>query len=286
MSNTVEPYPHESLPVGNTEEDRQRNAELLAGYDYDKYPEALTGFTGQDLQRIGFVQWEPAVRTRVGPRGNYKSGFARLADGTLVMAVCRDNNDPDPALRRFSIHVYESSDLGLNWREIGQTKLAGKEPSLAALHDKSLVLIAQGGYFGPGADPRSHTLARSEDGGRTWDVGTYESNDYPRNIVVEPDGSLLFATAVKPDWENGSDGETNLLVHRSRDGGRTWSTREGEVDWDHTIRLATSNGFWVGWAVTLQLPDQSLVTSYATTSYPEQPPEKFTSEVVRWHMPL
>ena len=48
-------HAHESLPVGKTDEDRKRNAELLAGYEYDKYPEALTGYTGQDLQRIGFV---------------------------------------------------------------------------------------------------------------------------------------------------------------------------------------------------------------------------------------
>ncbi|MCK4591109.1 MAG: hypothetical protein KAT86_05090, partial [Candidatus Latescibacteria bacterium] len=61
MTNPKAAYPHETRPVGKTREDRQRNAELLGGYDYDKYGEALTGFTGQDLQRVGFIRWEPAV---------------------------------------------------------------------------------------------------------------------------------------------------------------------------------------------------------------------------------
>jgi hypothetical protein len=385
MTNPKAAYPHETQPVGKTREDRQRNAELLGGYDYDKYGEALTGFTGQDLQRVGFVRWEPAVRTRVGPRGNYKSGFTRLPDGKLVLAVCRDNNESDPAKRRFLISVYESLDVGLSWQEIGQTPLFGKEPALAALPDGTLVMMAQGGYFGPGAKQDEHPLARSEDGGRTWEVSIHKGEDYPRNFIVEPDGSLLMITAIKPDWYSEGHGRPNLLLSRSTDGGKTWSFSEGVVDWewpgfgevasvrlkdgrllaalrrqipgtrgegfedtvltesrdngktwsrpwqltttaqvhayltelhdgrvlctysnyhvpfgvsailstdsgktwdrDNTIRLSTSNGYWVGWAVTLELPDHSVITSYAATTYREQPPDRFTSEVVRWHLP-
>ena len=204
-----------------TRDDQERNAELLSGYDYDKYATALTGFTGQDLQRIGFVQWQPAVRTRVGLRGNYKSGFARLSGGKLVLAVCRDNNETDPERRRFLISVYESLDVGLTWQEIGQTPLFGKEPALAALPDGTLLMMAQGGYFGTGARQDEHPLARSEDGGRTWDVWVHKGEDYPRNFIVEPDGSLLMITAVKPDWYGAGAGHSNLLLSRSRDGGRT-----------------------------------------------------------------
>ena len=105
-------YPHETIPVGKTEADRQRNAELLGGYDYAKYSQALTGFTGQDLQRVGFVKWAPAVRTRVGPRGNYKAGFARMRDGRLIVATCRDNNAEDQAKRRFDIFVWRQRAMG------------------------------------------------------------------------------------------------------------------------------------------------------------------------------
>ena len=102
--------------------------------------------------------------------------------------------------------------------------------------------------------------------------------DYPRNLIVEPDGSLLMITAARPDWSGEACGSPHLLLERSADCARTW-------DRDHTIRLSTSNGFYVGWAVTLQLPDHSLITSYAATTYAEQPPDKVTSEVVRWELP-
>ena len=39
--------------VGRTEQDRKRNASLLAGYEYDKYVVAITGYTGQDRQPGG-----------------------------------------------------------------------------------------------------------------------------------------------------------------------------------------------------------------------------------------
>jgi len=385
MTPETSPFAHETRPVGKTKEDQERNAELLSGYDYDRYTEALTGFTGQDLQRIGFVEWHPAVRTRVGPRGNYKSGLARLPDGTLVLAVCRDNNDPDPTQRQFFIYVYESRDVGLTWREINRTPLLGKEPALTALPDGTLILMAQNGYFGPGARQDEHPLARSRDGGRTWEISSHRGNDYPRNILIEPDGSLLMITAVEPDWRSEGGGSPNLLLSRSTDGGTTWTHSEGTVDWDwtgfgevasirlrdgrllaalrrqipgtrgegfedtvltesnddgrtwarpwpltttaqvhayltelhdgrllctysnyhvpfgvsailstdsgrtwdrdRTIRLHTSNGYYVGWAVTLELPDRSLITSYAATTYDREPPDKFTAEVVRWHMP-
>ena len=385
MTTPEKPHPHETRPVGKTRQDQERNTALLSGYDYDRYPVALTGFTGQDLQRIGFVRWEPAVRIRVGPRGNYKSGFARLPDGQLVLAVCRDNNEEEPTRRRFHIFVYESLDGGLKWQEIGQTPLFGKEPCLTALPDGTLVLMAQGGYFGPGARQDEHPLSRSQDGGRTWETTVHKGADYPRSLVVEPDGSLLMVTAAKPDWHNEGHGSPNLLLGRSADSGRTWSFSAGAIDWDwpgfgevaairlrdgrllaalrrqipgttgegfedtvltesidggktwdrpwpltttaqvhayltelhdgrllctysnyhvpfgvsailsadqgktwdreNTIRLSTSNGIWVGWPVTLQFPDHSLITSYAATAYPEQPPDKVTSEIVRWRLP-
>ena len=166
LGQPTKPVAHEPFPVGTTKEAQERNAALLSGYEYDKYPVALTGFTGQDLQRIAFVRWEKAERTRVGPRGAYKAGLARLPRGKisekhsgklgehsekLVIAVCRDNNDPDPAKNRFLISVYESADEGLTWHEIGKTPLFGKEPSLTALPDGSLVLTAATphGYVGP-----------------------------------------------------------------------------------------------------------------------------------------
>ena len=369
----------ETRPVGKTKEAQERNAELLSGYDYSKYNTALTGYTGQDLQRVGFVRWEYAIRTRVGPRGNYKAGMTRLADGKIVLAVCRDNHDPEPTKKHFDIFVYESNNQGLDWEEIGETALLGKEPSLTTLPDGSVVLTAQKGYFGPGAKQDEIPISRSEDGGRTWETTMLPGSDYPRNLIVEPDGSLLIVRGFSKRADN-----PNLQLCRSRDGGRTWEVSEGLVAWDYTqfsevsairlqdgrllaalrrqvpgtsgegfqdtvitesldngehwakpwqltnnaevhvyltelndgrilatysnyhlpwgtfavvstdggrswdldnpIQVALSADLYVGWPVTVQLPDDSLLTCYASTSYLKQPPETTTCEVVRWRL--
>jgi len=64
----------------------------------------------------------------------------------------------------------------------------------------------------------------------------------------------------------------------SRDGGQTW-------DHEHTLQLALSGSYSVGWPVTLQLADGSLITSYAATTYTEQAPQHVTCEVVHWGLP-
>lgn len=375
----------ETQPVGKTKADQERNAELLKGYDYGKYPSALTGYTGQDRQQIVFERRQHAVRVRVGPRGNYKAGVAELPNAKLVLAACRNNNDPDPTKKRFLIHVYQSADQGLTWEEINETPLFGKEPSLTAMPDGMLVMSAQKGYFGPGSKYKEAiNMARSTDGGKTWELYDLPGADYPRNMIAEKDGSLLFVRAVKSDWSDSGDGSPNLQLCRSKDG-KAWQFSEGTVDWsyaafgevsairlkdgrllaalrrqipktkgegfedtvitessddgktwskprvmvntaevhaylteledgrilatysnyhlpwgayaivskdggktwdrDHPIRLSASADLYVGWPVTLQLKDRSLITASALTAYLRQPPETTVTEVVRWRLP-
>ena len=381
----------ETLPVGPTREDQQRNAVLLSGYDYAKYAESLTGYTGQNLQRIAFVEWKHAVRTRVGPRGMYKAGMTRRQDGRLVIAACRMTKDTPSGAARFFIHVYESPDEGLTWEEIGQTVLYGKEPSLTTLPSGTLVLTAEGGHAPedqPGL-PTELPISRSQDGGRTWETRKIPGPDIPRNLIVEPDGSLLMVRARDSGWYHQDmtlkgGGSPNLQLCRSRDEGRSWQFSEGVIDWDwpafgevstvrledgrylatlrrqipgtkheafeetvltesvdggkhwakpwrmgagaevhayltplkdgrilatysnyhipwgscavlsrdggktwdlqHPIQLAFSADLYVGWAVTLPLPDGSLITSYASTTYYKQEPDRTTCEVVRWEL--
>ena len=370
---------------GKTPEDCERNAALLAGYDYTAYVEGLTGYTGQDLQRIGHIEWQDAVRTRVGPRGNYKAGMARRDDGTLILAACRDNHDPDLVKRLFSIFVYASTDNGLTWNEIGKTPLVGKEQSLTAFPDGSLVMTAQNGRCDPAVDRNQQPVYRSEDGGVTWEAFSITGTDYARSLVLEEDGRLMMVRALKADWKCEGFGSPNLEVARASDGGRTWTSEEGVVDWDwpafgevstirlrsgkllaslrrqipgtlgegfedtvitqsedngktwkrpwpllrcaevqayltelddgrllttystyhmpwgvfavvsedggrtwdldHPVQLALSAQYLVGWATTIQLPDSSLVTSYAATTYLKQEPDTSTCEVVRWRLP-
>jgi hypothetical protein len=370
----------EPRPVGKTAEDQKRNSVLLGGYDYGKYVELLTGYTGQDRQRIAVLEHRHAIRTRVGPRGNYKAAMTLLADSKLVLATCRREKPNSPL---FAFHVYQSADLGLTWKEIGRTPVFGKEPSLAALPDGALVLTSQ-----EMRDPTKMNLARSIDGGRTWEISVLPGVDYPRNLIVEPDGSVLMIRAEAPDWDSPvkGKGSPNLQVGRSRDGGRTWQFSKGFVDWketkfgevsslrlkngrllaalrmqipraprgegfettvltessdngrhwskpramlntaevqahlielsdgrilatysnyhlpwgvyaviskdggrtwdlDHPIELALSAGYSVGWTVTVQLADGSLLTCYAAEAYLREPPGNVVTEVVRWELP-
>ena len=64
----------------------------------------------------------------------------------------------------------------------------------------------------------------------------------------------------------------------SNDQGKTW-------DLENPIQLALSADYYVGWPVTKQLKDGSLVTAYAITAYMKQKPNTTVCEVVRWQMP-
>ncbi len=129
----------EPMPVGKTKEAQELNAKLLSGYEYEKYISALTGFAGQDRQRINLVSRRDAVRTRIGVRGHFKAGMAQLPDGRLVAAVSRKKQFNVPAL------IYESTDMGLTWQKIADGLMGedeSREMSLTALPDGSLVLTS------------------------------------------------------------------------------------------------------------------------------------------------
>ncbi|NLG28016.1 MAG: exo-alpha-sialidase, partial [Chloroflexi bacterium] len=226
-------FDRHAQPVGPTPEAQRRNAALLAEYAYDKYVSALTGYTGQDLQRIAAVRWQEAVRTRVGPRGNYKAGMTQLPDGRLMLASCRQYPNDEPGKAFFGIQAYTSEDVGLTWQALEHTPLFGKEPALTALPDGTLVMTAQRLDQGPSAVNDTIYVARSEDGGRTWEVREQPGTDYPRRILVEPDGSLLYIRALHEDWANSGKGCPHLELLRSADGGGTWRSTEGHVDWDY-----------------------------------------------------
>lgn len=238
----------ETRPIGKTPDDQKRNAALLSEYEYAKYEESLTGYTGLDRQRIARVQYRPALRTRIGPRGNYKAGMAMLKDGTLIAASCRFNNATEPKARNFDILIYESKDHGTTWAEVGRSELHGKEPSLTLCPDGTLVLTAQKGYFGPGAKLDEIPVSISKDKGRTWTTKMLESWDYPRNLIVEPDGSLTMITAQEPAWFGEKPGSPLMRIARSRDNGANWTFENGRINWDYrafgevsTIRLRNGN---------------------------------------------
>ena len=240
-----------------TPEEAARNAPLLAGYDYDRYPSSITGFTGINLQRVFVRRQAPAVRTRVGPRGNFKGAIARLSDGTLVAAACRRIDIHG----LFGVHVYRSADRGLTWREIGETTLLGKEMSLTALPDDSLLLTVESTAIpGNGIRMQYH---RSIDGGRTWTTDSLDGLGKPRNVLVDSDGSLLMVRPLGSAYLQrfydaaGRDFAPNphLELSRSRDGGRTWQSTTGHVAWSVST---------FGEVSIARLPDGRLLASLRT----------------------
>ena len=346
-------------------------------FRYDAYATAITGYNGQNLQRIWQLFHEPAVRTRVGARGNYKTGLTRLADGRLLLVLCRARRRENSSWHY--LHVYESEDSGLSWTEVAATDLIGKEPSLLTLPDGAVLMTAQDADFSGGHQRRT-IVARSEDAGRNWQVTRMPFGNYPRNVIIDADGSLLFLRPAANSnlqvcrsrdsgrtwefadapvawipaernmfWETSvvrlddgtlvaalrrqvpnTDGEgfEDTVITRSTDRGATWSapqpllataevhanllklrdgtllvsyssyhlpygayaqvSRDGGRTWDaeHPIRLSLSADIYVGWPVTIELPDASLITAYAGTTYMHQPPDRTTTEVVRWNRPF
>ena len=147
MTSLCEDGLSEPYPVGKTAAARQRNTALLGGYDYDKYPgPGITGYTGQDRQRISVLRYQEAVRPRVGPRGNYKAGFTRLGDGRLLIAACRGGPESTESSRIvYRVYVYDSVDNGLSWQQIGCPDLLAKELSLTALPNGVVLMTGSSG---------------------------------------------------------------------------------------------------------------------------------------------
>jgi hypothetical protein len=204
-----------------------------------------------NLQRITVRRDYPAVRVRVGPRGNFKGAVCRRHDGALVLAACRRVTKQG----LFGIHVYTSPDRGDSWQELNtqrldcpfpitrhaasQPPLLGKEMSLTAVPDGTLLMTVESKAFVD--DPTKLVLYRSEDGGVQWQVITVDGHGIPRNLIVEPDGSLFMVRALRSAyWQHIYEQagkafvpSCDLELLRSTDGGRTWSRREGQVAWEN-----------------------------------------------------
>ncbi len=191
--------------------------------------------------------------------------MAQLPNGKLVVVTSRREPGYHKDINKqfFTMYAYESADLGLTWQAIGDHPVLRKDGTiplramefcLATLPDGSLVMIAHKADWTPGtkADAVDNLhVARSSDGGRTWEFGTLPglpSGDHPRNIMVEPDGSLL---TIRPSYLLRKP-TSNLQICRSKDGGETWQFSVGIVPREYT---------YFGEVSTVRLPDGRLLAA-------------------------
>ena len=148
------------------------------------------------------------------------------------------------------------------------------KPTIVLMPDGELVLsMFTGRRLENGKIAEQAILYRSADGGLTWSkprlmVNTAEVHVFLTELA---DGRIL---ATYSDYHL----PYGVSAIVSTDGGRSW-------DREHPARLVLSADLYVGWPVTIQLADRSLLTAYAITAYLEQPPQKTVTEVVRWKLP-
>jgi len=184
-------------PIGETEAAQERNAALLSGYDYSKYVAGITGFSGQDLQRIASVRYRQAVRTRVGPRGSYKAGMTRLANGKLLAAVRSQLRGTEGEALETS-WIMRCEDDGETWSEPVQLPGTGEvQPYLTKLADGRILVTYTNYHL-----PFGIFAMASCDGGKSWDrdqriqlsVSADLSTGWPVTIEL-PDGDLITSYA-------------------------------------------------------------------------------------------
>ena len=119
-------------------------------------------------------------------------------------------------------------------------------------------------------------IAESADGGKTWDAPRTLTG-YSRvhgHLLALSDGRLVCTYAQRHL-------PFGIYAMVSGDGGRTW---EKEV-----VRLAVSQNAFVGWPMSVEMEDGSILTAYGTTAYLEHEDAVGTldrvAEVVRWKAP-
>lgn len=135
----------------------------------------------------------------------------------------------------YSAGVHVTNDGGLNWQEAPLTappSAPGKLFAPSAAYDRRGTLYVSFVVLtGTGNDPDSHWIARSGDGGLSFEEPTRIAgpHTYQTTLAVAPRSGRLFAAWLQSDLEATTCllclAKTGLpiVVTHSDDGGRTWS---------------------------------------------------------------
>lgn len=191
--------------------------------DFTKYSMGLAGFT-MDLQRVWYCRQGKAMRRRIGSRGLYKAGFARLPDGALVATPCFRASDT-----LYFTNIFRSSDNGSSWQRIADGP-PGKEPTLLALAGGDLILLTED------LERRGNEFRcfRSTDGGMTWSEcqmpGMGAATTTRAIYQCASGGVRLFVSGGT--WGAKTGQRTQAWVFETADNGATWTKAADVPTWD------------------------------------------------------
>ena len=215
-------------------------------------------------------------------------------DGSLSLFLTRGRGY-DQSAPQSKGWIYSSVDDGVTWERNREMRVWDNpepmfdEGQIVRLADGKMLGLGRvtGDVFidnrkppyGPPAPPGDHSgdhmvMAESDDGGLTWsDPRAFlDYSEVHAHIIVLDDDRLLcsYLSYHLP---------FGIYAVFSDDNGKSWDT-------DHPIQLAIGKDYNTGWPTSIQLPDRSIVTLYATTPYPGEDPQIWVSvtECVRWRL--
>ena len=183
-------------------------------HDYRKYPSAVTGFTGGDLQQVSYWKLAPAERAHIS---GYKGVLGRFPDGDLLAT---------PFQNDYTV-IFRSGDEGRTWEKVEMKgdKIPGKEQSMICLRDNKTVLLQ--------TEAEGTPLFRSTDRGVTWNQIKYgEPTGTTRNFIELSDGSVLMFGSAYTGPPQATSPRSRAWRLRSFDGGLSWPERKEVSTWN------------------------------------------------------
>jgi photosystem II stability/assembly factor-like uncharacterized protein len=184
--------------------------------------------------------WEPVFDNEA----SYSIGCITLdpANPNVVWVGTGENNSQRSV--SWGDGVYRSEDGGASWKNLGLKASEHIGKILIDPRDSRIVYVAaQGPLWGPGGD---RGLYKTTDGGTTWKaVLSISRHTGVTDVVLDPrNPDILYAAAYQRRrhvWTM-IDGGPESAIHRSTDGGTTWTKLSGGLPGDDVGRIGLAIG--------------------------------------------
>ncbi len=188
--------------------------------DRSKYFAAVASGGVWKTENAG-VTWAPVFDNE----GSYSIGCVTLdpKNPNVVWVGTGENNSQRSV--GYGDGVYKSIDGGRTWKNVGLKNSEHVGKILIDPRDSDTVYVAaQGPLWGPGGD---RGLYKTTDGGKTWkNILTISENTGVTDVVQDPrNPDVLIAAAYQRRRHVYTlvDGGPESAIHRSTDGGKTWT---------------------------------------------------------------